>query len=41
MAIREEARRGFQQGAAAYERGRPGYPREAIEWLWQELELAP
>lgn len=41
MAIREEARRGFEQGAAAYERGRPGYPRAAIEWLWRELELAP
>jgi len=41
LAIREEARRGFQQGAAAYERGRPGYPREAIEWFWHELELGP
>ena len=41
MAIREEARRGFQQGAAAYERGRPGYPREATEWLWHELGLGP
>ena len=41
MAIREEARRGFEQGAAAYERGRPGYPHEAIEWLRQELELGP
>ena len=33
MSVREEAARGFQQGAAAYERGRPGYPREAVQWL--------
>jgi SAM-dependent methyltransferase len=41
MSIRHEARRGFQQGAEAYERGRPGYPREAIEWLTAQLELGP
>ena len=32
MAIHDEARRGFQAGAVAYERGRPGYPRAAIDW---------
>jgi len=41
MSIYEEARRGFQQGAAAYERGRPGYPAEAIQWLVAELGLEP
>ena len=41
MSIREEAARGFQQGADAYERGRPGYPPEAVKWLWQELRLGP
>ena len=41
MAIRDEARRGFQAGAAAYERGRPGYPAGAIEWLRAELGLRP
>lgn len=41
MAIREQARRGFQQGADAYERGRPGYPSEAIEWLVRQLGLGP
>jgi SAM-dependent methyltransferase len=41
MTVREEAARGFQQGAAAYERGRPGYPREAVQWLWTELGLEP
>ena len=41
MSIRAEAARGFQQGADAYERGRPGYPVEAVEWLWRELRLGP
>jgi SAM-dependent methyltransferase len=40
-AIRDEARRGFQAGAAAYERGRPGYPAGAVEWLRTELGLRP
>ena len=41
MSIPEEAARGFQQGADAYERGRPGYPGEAVQWLWRELRLGP
>jgi SAM-dependent methyltransferase len=41
VAIRDEARRGFQAGAAAYERGRPGYPAGVIEWLRTELGLGP
>ncbi|MBV9367144.1 MAG: methyltransferase domain-containing protein [Solirubrobacterales bacterium] len=41
MSIREQASRGFGQGAAAYERGRPGYPAEAIKWLVAELHLEP
>ena len=41
MSIREEASRGFGQGAAAYERGRPGYPAEAIRWLVADLRLDP
>jgi SAM-dependent methyltransferase len=41
VAIHGEAQRGFQAGAAAYERGRPGYPREAIDWLVGKLSLAP
>jgi SAM-dependent methyltransferase len=41
MTVREEAARGFQQGADAYERGRPGYPPEAVEWLVRELDLGP
>jgi SAM-dependent methyltransferase len=39
--VRDVAKRGFQVGAAAYERGRPGYPRPAIEWLERELRLGP
>jgi SAM-dependent methyltransferase len=39
--IHDEARRGFQAGAAAYERGRPGYPAGVIEWLGTELGLRP
>jgi SAM-dependent methyltransferase len=41
MSIHDEARRGFGQGAEAYERGRPGYPARAIRWLERRLELGP
>src|SRR6185437_1242288 len=41
VTIRDEARRGFEAGAVAYERGRPGYPAGAIEWLRAELDLRP
>jgi SAM-dependent methyltransferase len=41
MAIHDSASRGFQQGADAYERGRPSYPREALDWLWAQLDLRP
>jgi protein-L-isoaspartate O-methyltransferase len=32
---------GFSAGAAAYERGRPSYPDDAIALLVDELRLAP
>jgi SAM-dependent methyltransferase len=41
VAIHESARRGFQLGADAYERGRPSYPREALHWLRAQLDLGP
>lgn len=41
MSIHREAARGFEQGADAYERGRPGYRGEVAEWLVKQLELAP
>jgi len=39
--VHETAERGFQQGAGAYERGRPSYPPEALEWLAAEARLHP
>jgi SAM-dependent methyltransferase len=41
MSVRDEVARGFQQGAEAYERGRPGYAGEVVQWLWHELGLGP
>ncbi|MBV9606433.1 MAG: methyltransferase domain-containing protein [Solirubrobacterales bacterium] len=41
MAIPDEAQRGFQLGAEAYERGRPGYSRELMDWLAGQLALRP
>jgi SAM-dependent methyltransferase len=41
MSIHREAARGFEQGADAYERGRPGYRGEVAEWLVTQLELGP
>ena len=36
-----EAVVGFDSGAEAYERGRPEYPRDAITFLTEQLQLAP
>jgi SAM-dependent methyltransferase len=33
------AAKGFGSSAEAYERGRPGYPAEAVEWLRERLDL--
>ena len=41
MSIRDEARIGFERGAVAYERGRPGYPPEVVGWLVERLGLEP
>jgi SAM-dependent methyltransferase len=38
--VHRVAAKGFSEGAEAYERGRPGYPREAIDWLADRLGLA-
>ena len=38
--VHRVAAKGFSEGAEAYERGRPGYPREAIGWLADRLGLA-
>jgi SAM-dependent methyltransferase len=39
--IHDSAARGFDSGAEAYERGRPGYPSAAIDLLVSELGLRP
>ena len=41
MPVHEVAERGFGRAAGEYERGRPGYPPEAVEFLVRELALAP
>ena len=39
MSIEEVAARGFEAGSAAYERGRPSYPAEAVTCLVEELSV--
>jgi ubiquinone/menaquinone biosynthesis C-methylase UbiE len=41
MSVHEQAARGFEAGADAYERGRPDYPPDAVEWLIAEAGLRP
>jgi ubiquinone/menaquinone biosynthesis C-methylase UbiE len=35
------AARGFEQAAEVYERARPDYPNDALDWIVESLELAP
>lgn len=37
--MHEVARAGFGRSAEAYDRARPDYPEEAIDWLWTALGL--
>jgi SAM-dependent methyltransferase len=39
MNVDERAAAGFGRAAAAYERGRPGYPADAVTWLAERLGL--
>src|SRR5690349_24104856 len=39
MSIHRAASTGFALSAAAYERGRPGYPPAALAWLSERLRL--
>jgi SAM-dependent methyltransferase len=41
MSVHPTASAGFSRAAAAYERGRPGYPQAALTWLARELGLRP
>jgi len=40
-AVHSIAARGFASGAEVYARGRPDYPPQALEWLQNEVGLAP
>lgn len=37
--IHEAAQVGFERSADAYDRSRPDYPAEALDWLWRALGL--
>jgi SAM-dependent methyltransferase len=41
MTVHPAAAEGFDQGAAAYERGRPGYPQAAVDWIVAHLGIDP
>lgn len=41
MAVHDVAQRGFDAGAEAYERARPSYPPEAVDWFVENLGLRP
>lgn len=41
MAIHDAAASGFSAGAAAYERGRPGYPDDLVMWMVDGLGIGP
>jgi ubiquinone/menaquinone biosynthesis C-methylase UbiE len=39
VSVPEIAIEGFSRGASAYERGRPGYPKEAVDWICERLQI--
>jgi SAM-dependent methyltransferase len=41
MAVHDVAQRGFDSGAGAYDRARPSYPPDAIDWLASNLRIQP
>ncbi|HEY8218364.1 MAG TPA: methyltransferase domain-containing protein [Acidimicrobiia bacterium] len=41
MAVHDVAQRGFDSGAGAYDRARPGYPPDAVAWIVEHLRLGP
>jgi SAM-dependent methyltransferase len=41
VSIHRAAAEGFERGADAYERGRPGYPQAAITWMLDHLGVTP
>lgn len=40
MAVHQAAADGFERGAAAYERGRPTYPADAVDWMVATLRIS-
>lgn len=40
MGLHQAAAEGFERGADAYERGRPGYPEAAVRWLLEGLRVS-
>lgn len=40
MNVHQAALEGFGVGASAYERGRPGYPQDAVDWIVERLAIA-
>jgi len=41
MPVHDVAQRGFDAGAAAYERARPSYPLDAVAWLVEHCGIVP
>src|SRR2546426_243513 len=41
MSVHWRAAEGFWRAAAAYQRGRPGYPPAAIDWVVERLRITP
>jgi SAM-dependent methyltransferase len=41
VAVHDIAQRGFDSGAGAYDRARPSYPPDAVEWLVDSLRIGP
>src|SRR2546421_1893180 len=41
MSVHRRAAEGLGRAAAAYERGRPGYPQAAIDWMVERLRITP
>jgi SAM-dependent methyltransferase len=41
VAVHDVAQRGFDSGAGAYDRARPGYPPDAVAWICEHLRLGP
>ncbi|HEY9289233.1 MAG TPA: class I SAM-dependent methyltransferase [Candidatus Dormibacteraeota bacterium] len=40
MTVNQAAAEGFERGADAYERGRPGYPEAGVRWMLEELHVS-